>query len=241
MSDAEQRAAQLSASPYHGNDQGGGGHGTGRRKGKRRGKGRRTHAVAKVLLASVVVLGMVTGLGVTFLYRHFDGNINYQDLSQQLPEEDRPDEVDVAGPQDPMNILVMGDDSRDCAGCGIDAESGGGSDTTILIHPHALLDFEDYNDFLDIADEAVEHLGLEGVIQVASFHPDYRFEGSSADDITNYSNRSPVPLLHLLRESSIERAVAAFPDAAAIFERNIETLRRLGPDGWRVLMTDSAS
>ena len=114
-------------------------------------------------------------------------------------------------------------------------------DTTLLIHPHVLGDFEDYNDFLDVGDEAIERLGLEGVIQIASFHPDYRFEGTGEDDVTNYSNRSPYPLLHLLRESSIERAVAAFPDAEAIFERNIETLRRLGPDGWRVLMTDSAS
>ena len=114
-------------------------------------------------------------------------------------------------------------------------------DTTLLIHPHVLGDFEDYNDFLDVGDEAIERLGLEGVIQIASFHPDYRFEGTGGDDITNYSNRSPYPLLHLLRETSIERAVAAFPDAEAIFERNIETLRRLGPDGWRVLMTDSAS
>jgi len=109
-------------------------------------------------------------------------------------------------------------------------------DTTLLIHPHALGDFLDYNDFLDVADAAVEELGLAGVLQVASFHPDYRFADTAADDVGNLSNRSPYPTLHLLREDSIDRAVAAFPEAATIYERNIETLRRLGPGGWRALM-----
>ena len=106
------------------------------------------------------------------------------------------------------------------------------TDTTLLIHPHVLTDFADYNDFLDVADALLEELGLDGELQIASFHPDYRFAGSAADDIDNYTNRTPHPTLHLLRESSIERAVAAFPDAAEIYERNIETLRRLGPAGW---------
>lgn len=109
-------------------------------------------------------------------------------------------------------------------------------DTTLLIHPHALADFLDYNDFLDVADAAIAELGLEGVLQVASFHPDYQFEGTAPDDADNLSNRSPFPTLHLLREDSIDRAVAAFPEAATIYERNIETLRRLGSDGWRALM-----
>lgn len=109
-------------------------------------------------------------------------------------------------------------------------------DTTLLIHPHALNDFLDYNDFLDIADAAVEELGLDGVLQVASFHPDYQFEGTARDDVGNLSNRSPYPTLHLLREDSIDRAVAAFPEAATIYERNIETLRRLGVDRWRALL-----
>jgi len=110
-------------------------------------------------------------------------------------------------------------------------------DTTLLIHPQVLTDFADYNDFLDIADAAISQLGLDGVLQVASFHPDYRFADSDgSDDITDFSNRSPHPMLHLLRESSIERAVAAYPDAAAIYERNIETLRRLGHAGWQALM-----
>jgi uncharacterized protein len=106
------------------------------------------------------------------------------------------------------------------------------TDTTLLIHPFVLDDFSDYNDFLDVADAAIAQLGLEGEIQIASFHPDYQFAGSGPDDIDNYSNRAPFPTLHLLRESSIDKAVAAFPDAADIYERNIETLRRLGAAGW---------
>jgi hypothetical protein len=109
-------------------------------------------------------------------------------------------------------------------------------DTTLLVHPHVLNDFLDYNDFLDVADAAVERLGLGGVLQVASFHPDYRFEGTEPDDAGNLSNRSPFPTLHLLREESIDRAVAAYPEASAIYERNIETLRRLGVERWRALM-----
>lgn len=100
-------------------------------------------------------------------------------------------------------------------------------DTTLLIHPRVLTDFLDYNDFLDVADAAVDDLGLEGEIQVASFHPDYQFAGTGPDDIDNYTNRAPYPTLHLLREDSVARAVDAFPQAAEIFEKNIETLRRL--------------
>jgi len=109
-------------------------------------------------------------------------------------------------------------------------------ETTLLIHPHVLSDFLDYNDFLDVADAAVESLGLAGVLQVASFHPDYQFAGTAPDDAENLSNRSPYPTLHLLREASIDAAVAAFPEADTIYERNIETLRRLGVQGWRRLM-----
>jgi hypothetical protein len=110
-------------------------------------------------------------------------------------------------------------------------------ETTLLIHPHALNDFLDYNDFLDAADAAIEELGLAGVLQVASFHPDYQFAGTAADDVENLSNRSPHPMLHLLREDSIDRAVATFPDVATIYERNIETLRRLGAAGWHRLLS----
>lgn len=109
------------------------------------------------------------------------------------------------------------------------------TDTTLLIHPRVLQDFGDYNDFLDVADALLEELALDGVLQVASFHPDYRFEGSDADDVANCSNRSPWPMLHLLREDSIERAVQAVPDAATIYERNIETLEQLGWEGWQAL------
>ncbi|HSY28860.1 MAG TPA: DUF1415 domain-containing protein [Burkholderiaceae bacterium] len=108
-------------------------------------------------------------------------------------------------------------------------------DTTLLIHPHVLIDFLDYNDFLDLADAAIEELELDGQIQIASFHPDYQFAGSAPDDIENYTNRSPFPILHLLRESSIERAVAAFPDATDIYEKNIANLQRLGHAGWQAL------
>jgi hypothetical protein len=108
-------------------------------------------------------------------------------------------------------------------------------ETTLLIHPQVLGEFLDYNDFLDIADTAVEELGLTGTIQVASFHPHYRFADTEPDAIENYSNRSPYPMLHLLREKSVERAVAEVADAASIPDRNIETLRRIGHEGWRRL------
>jgi hypothetical protein len=109
-------------------------------------------------------------------------------------------------------------------------------DTTLIVHPQVLQDFRDFNRFLGVAEAALAELGLEGVIQIASFHPQYRFAGTRASDITNATNRSPHPTLHLLREASISRAVAAFPDAEAIFGRNIETLRALGPAGWRRLL-----
>jgi uncharacterized protein len=108
-------------------------------------------------------------------------------------------------------------------------------DTTLLIHPHVLQDFLDFNDFLDIAEAAVEALGLDGELQVASFHPDYVFADAAPDDPSHASNRAPFPTLHLLREASVDRAVAAFPDADTLAERNIETLRRLGHAGWRAL------
>lgn len=108
-------------------------------------------------------------------------------------------------------------------------------DTTLLIHPHVLQDFADYNQFLDLADALVESLQLDGILQVASFHPDYQFADTAADDITNFSNRSPYPTLHLLREESIDRAVEAFPAADAIYDTNIRTLRGLGVAGWRKL------
>lgn len=111
-------------------------------------------------------------------------------------------------------------------------------ETGLLIHPFVLGDFLDYNDFLDVADAAVQTLGLEGEWQVASFHPGYQFADTMPDDAGNLSNRSPYPTLHLLRESSIERAMASMDDTDGIYRRNIETLQRLGPDGWRALWRD---
>ena len=108
-------------------------------------------------------------------------------------------------------------------------------DTTLLIHPDVLEDFLDYNDFLELADHVVEEVGYAGVLQVASFHPRYQFEGTEPDDITNYTNRSPYPILHILREASVDQAVAAFPEAERIYEKNIETMKKLGKDGWDAL------
>jgi len=109
------------------------------------------------------------------------------------------------------------------------------TDTTLLIHPHVLTDFLDYNDFLGVVDAALEEVDLAGELQVASMHPDYQFAGTEPDDITNYTNRSPYPTLHLIREDSIDEAVAAFPDAEDIYEKNMETMRKLGHEGWDAL------
>ncbi|MCG8275515.1 DUF1415 domain-containing protein [Stenotrophomonas sp. NLF4-10] len=109
-------------------------------------------------------------------------------------------------------------------------------DTTLIVHPQVLGEFLDYNDFLDNADAAVEALDLQGILQVASFHPQYQFAGTAPSDVSNYTNRAPYPTLHLLREDSVERAVAAFPDPDVIVERNIATLDELGVEGWNQLL-----
>ncbi|HEU4664806.1 MAG TPA: DUF1415 domain-containing protein [Dokdonella sp.] len=111
-------------------------------------------------------------------------------------------------------------------------------ETSLLVHPFVLGDFDDYNQFLDVADALLEDMELDGEIQVASFHPDYRFADAGADAIENATNRSPFPTLHLLRESSIDRAVDSGVDTDAIYERNIETLRALGDAGWAALWND---
>ena len=108
-------------------------------------------------------------------------------------------------------------------------------DTTLLIHPTLFEDFLDFNDFLEVAEGVVDEHELEGVIQLASFHPQFQFDGTEAEDISNYTNRAPFAILHLLREDSVERAVEAFPQAEAIFEQNIATLEKLGQDGWTKL------
>jgi hypothetical protein len=111
-------------------------------------------------------------------------------------------------------------------------------ETTLLIHPWVLNDFLEYNDFLEVCEAAVADLGLEGELQVASFHPRYQFADTQPDDIENFTNRSPYPMLHLLREVSVERAIAATGDTEEIYRRNIRTLRALGHSGWQRLWRD---
>ena len=133
-----------------------------------------------------------------------------------------------AEPQELLGALI--DELHSLANC-----APSETDTTLLIHPAALTDFLDFNDFLAVVDHSVEELGYSGVLQVASFHPDFQFADTQANDVSNATNRSPYPTLHILREASIDRAVAAFPDPEAIFEANIETLEKLGNDGWAAL------
>ncbi|MDO9093704.1 MAG: DUF1415 domain-containing protein [Rubrivivax sp.] len=109
-------------------------------------------------------------------------------------------------------------------------------DTTLIVHPQVLQDFFDFNDFLGVAEDTLADLGLEGVLQIASFHPDFQFADAKPDDMGNCTNRSPYPTLHLLREDSIDRAVQAFPEAETIYERNIATLKALGLEGWQRLL-----
>lgn len=141
-----------------------------------------------------------------------------------------------------LRLALSGARDEDALLADLDAEltllretDAGTLETTLLVHPHVLGAFDAYNAFLDVADLAVRMQGLEGAVQVASFHPDYRFAGSPADAVENHTNRSPYPILHLLRESSIDAAVAAVPDTDAIYRRNIRTLRELGHDGWAAL------
>ncbi len=112
-------------------------------------------------------------------------------------------------------------------------------DTTLLVTPDVLTDFADFADFLDLVEVVLRTHGLTGLLQVASFHPDYVFADAEPDDIANHTNRAPYPTLHLLREDSLARATAAFPDAGEIYERNIETLNKLGLEGWRALDVDA--
>ncbi|MEO7056210.1 MAG: DUF1415 domain-containing protein [Caldimonas sp.] len=114
------------------------------------------------------------------------------------------------------------------------------AETSLLVCPNVPADFEAFNQFLDEADDAVRGLDLEGVIQVASFHPHYRFEGTDEGDVTNATNRSPYPTLHLLRESSVERAVAVLSDPDSIYEANLRTLAALGAEGWARLQANWA-
>lgn len=109
-------------------------------------------------------------------------------------------------------------------------------DTTLIIHPEIFHEFLDYNDFLSVADGAIEELKLDGIVQIASFHPQYQFAGTDPDDITNYTNRSPYPMLHLLREASLSKVLETFPNPESIPEKNMQTLNDLGIEGWKKLM-----
>jgi hypothetical protein len=113
-------------------------------------------------------------------------------------------------------------------------------ETTLLIAPHALHDFIEFTGFMAEADRLLQREGLEGTIQLASFHPQFQFAGTEPDDITNYTNRAPYPTLHLLREDRIAQTVQAFPQASDIYETNIQTLHRLGHAGWRAWMDDAS-
>lgn len=108
-------------------------------------------------------------------------------------------------------------------------------DTTLLVHPTLFPDFSDFNIIAGIAEEAVIEHDLEGVLQVASFHPRFQFDGTESDDIGNYTNRAPYPTLHLIREASLARALENYPEPETIYQRNIETMQKLGLDGWRAL------
>lgn len=133
-----------------------------------------------------------------------------------------------AEPQELLSALI--DELHALANC-----APSETDTTLLIHPAVLTDFLDFNDFLAVVDDTLDDLGYTGTLQVASFHPQFQFADTAAADVSNATNRSPYPTLHILREASIDRAVAAFPDPEAIFEANIATLEKLGSDGWAAL------
>lgn len=144
-------------------------------------------------------------------------------------------------------ILYLVSHARDDVGLATDLQHAfalltetteGKIDTLLLIHPWALVDFFDYNNFLDIADAMLDESDLTGVLQIASFHPDYQFAGTTADDVTNCTNRSPFPMLHLLREASLDKAIDALPDANLIVERNLVTMANLGLEGWINLQSE---
>jgi hypothetical protein len=123
---------------------------------------------------------------------------------------------------------------------GLQATDPNQTDTTLLVHPSVLQDFADYNAFLDPAEALLTELELDGEIQLASFHPAYQFAGTEPDDITNCTNRSPFPMLHLLREASLARGLQSVTDPESIFEANLKTMRGLGHEGWARLGVQAA-
>lgn len=147
----------------------------------------------------------------------------YQDGRVRIVVSDAADEDSLLQDLADELAALRGADPQEC-------------ETSVLVHPHVLGDFLAYNDFLDAVDALLEALGLDGELQVASFHPDYQFADTAPDDITNCSNRAPHPTLHLLREASVERAVDSVGDTDAIFERNMGRLRELSWAGWRALL-----
>ena len=114
-------------------------------------------------------------------------------------------------------------------------------ETTLLIHPEALQDFADYNQFLDSADDLLQAMELTGTYQIASFHPDYQFADTAANDVENFTNRAPYPMLHLLREASVERAIESHPDIEQIPQRNIRLMKELGVERLQQLLRDCFS
>lgn len=146
---------------------------------------------------------------------HVKGQIHYAVVDAQSPDE---------------VLRVLRQELADLAASPADER-----DTTLLVIPHGFPDFLDFNDFVGDADDLLESLGLAGVFQIASFHPRFQFAGTAEDDVTNCTNRAPYPTLHLLREASIDRAVAVFPEAETIYERNMEVLQSLGSSGWAAL------
>lgn len=122
-----------------------------------------------------------------------------------------------------------------CELAALAAASPEARDTTLLVLPCGFSEFLEFNDFLGDAESLLEDMGLDGMLQIASFHPQFQFAGTAPDDVTNCTNRAPYPTLHLLREASIDRAVEVFPEAEMIFERNIEVLEAMGQAGWAAL------
>ena len=112
---------------------------------------------------------------------------------------------------------------------------GDDTETTILIHPFVLEDFGDYLDYVDYVNDLIYQAGLEGTFQIASFHPDYQFEGTESTDIENYTNRSPFPMLHLLREDTLEKAIKTYPNVEDIPSNNIEKLKEMGLEALKEL------
>lgn len=110
-------------------------------------------------------------------------------------------------------------------------------ETTLLIHPGVLQEFDAYNQFLDFADSLLADMGMEGEYQIASFHPHYQFHDTDPDDVGNYTNRSPHPMLHLIREASLEKAIANYPNPELIPQRNIRRLEELGVKKIRALLS----